>query len=96
MLAEDCTVEFDGFEPSSEARSALDILLEKLYRKSPSQAFMKATFTMTGGLIEGVINITSTAGEFVVKATDKKLKHVSEKLIDGLSTQFEKWRSIRF
>lgn len=96
MLAEDCNVKFSGFEPSKEARSALEIILGEIYRKSPSQSFLKATFTMTGGLIEGVINVTHAAGEFVVEATDNKLKKVGDKLFDGLATQLEKWRALRF
>lgn len=96
MLAEDYSVQFDGFEPSSETRSAIDIVLRQLYLRAPSRSFLKATFTRTGDIFEGVINITSRAGEFVVEATDKQLKLVGEKLIDGLGSQLEKWRAIRF
>ena len=96
MLSEDCSVKFKGFEPSNEVRSALDILLGELYRKSPSQSFLKATFTLTGDIFEGVIKVTSKAGEFVVKATDEQFKRVGEKLTEGLGGQLEKWRKIRF
>jgi hypothetical protein len=95
MLAEDVKIKFSGFEPTHDARRALYFVLNQLHLKSPSQSLMDATFTLTNGIFEGVIKVTSTAEEFVVKATDAKIADVGHKLFDKLGAQLEKWKSLR-
>lgn len=87
---------FSGFEPSNDVRSNLYYLINKLNLKTPSQSIMSATFTLTNGLFEGVIKITSTAENIVVKATDVQLPELSHKLIEKVGEKLEKWRSLRF
>lgn len=95
MLSEDVKIRFSGFEPNSEFRKGLDILLSELHLKSPSQSFLSATFTLTNGIFEGVIKITSTAESFVAKASDNNLTQVGSKLFEKLGGQLEKWKSLR-
>ncbi len=95
MLSEDVKICYSGFEPSHDFRSALDILLNELHLKSPSQSFLSATFTLTNGIFEGVIKITSTAENFVAKASDANLTGVKAKLFDKLGLQIENWKSLR-
>ncbi|NJL25838.1 MAG: hypothetical protein HC902_12145 [Calothrix sp. SM1_5_4] len=96
MLAEDVKIRFSGFEPTQELRSAIYVLLNQLYLKSPSRSFVKVTFTLTNGIFEGVIKVTSTAENFVAKATDAHVANLSHKLVDAVHGQLEKWKSLRF
>lgn len=96
MVTDEVKVLFSGFEPSTDARSKLYYVINKLNLKTPSQSIMLATFTLTNGLFEGVIKISSTAENIVVKATDVQLVELSQKLIDKVGEKLEKWRSLRF
>lgn len=95
MLSEDVKIKFAGFEPAEEARRGLYYILNQLHLKSPSQSFLEATFTMTNGIVEGVIAVTSSAENFVAKASDSKVSEVGAKLFEKLGTQLEKWKSLR-
>jgi hypothetical protein len=95
MLSEDVKIQFSGFKPSHDVRSALDILLNQLHLKSPSTSFLSATFTLTNGVVEGVIKVTSVAENFVAKASDVHPIEVGKKLFDKLGGQLEKWKSLR-
>lgn len=96
MSNEEVKVAFTGFEPSYDMRSSLYYVINKLNLKTPSQSIMSATFTLTNGLFEGVIKVTSTAENIVVKATDVQLVELSQKLFDKVGEKLEKWRSLRF
>ncbi len=74
----------------------IDILLSELHLKSPSQSFLSVTFTMTNGLFEGVIKITSSAENFMVKATDATLGGLRHQLFDKVGGQIRDWKQIRF
>lgn len=95
MLSEDVKVRYTGFEPTHEAKSTLDILLSELHLKSPHQSFMNVTFTLTNGLIEGVIGITSKTQSFAAKVTDVHISDVGHKLVEKLGEQLDKWKSLR-
>lgn len=96
MLAEDVKIRFSGFEPTQDVRSALYYILNKLHLKSPSQSFLSVTFTLTNGIFEGVIKVTSSAENFVAKATDVHLTEVGSKLSEKLLAKMDKWKSLRF
>ena len=96
MLSEDVKIMFSGFEPTADMRSSLYYVLNRLHLKSPSHSLLQATFTLTGGLFEGVIKVTSTAENFVVRATDVQFSELSEKLFTRVGEKLEKWRSLRF
>lgn len=96
METEEIKVSYAGFEPTSDMRSSLYYIINKLSLKTPSQSIMAATFTLTNGLFEGVIKISSTAENIVVKATDVQLVAVTHKLFDKVGEKLEKWRSLRF
>jgi hypothetical protein len=95
MLNEDFSLEFLGFTPTEELRKMIDILLGETYLQSPSQSFLKATFTLTGGLFEGVIDITSSAGHFIAKATDSNLAEAGTKLFNKIAAELDEWKSGR-
>ncbi|NJM09564.1 MAG: hypothetical protein HC883_01290 [Bdellovibrionaceae bacterium] len=95
MLSEDVKIKFSGFEPSHDVRSSLYYLLNRLHLKSPHQSFLSATFTLTNGIIEGVIKISSGTGNFVAKASDVQMSQVGEKLMDKIGGQLDKWKSLR-
>lgn len=96
MLAEDVKIRFMGFEPTHDIRNNLYFLLNTLYNKSPNKSLLQATFTLTNGIFEGVIKITSSAENFVAKATDVQVTELSHKLVDKLGVQLERWKSLRF
>lgn len=95
MLSEDFSLKFSGFEPTEEMKKWIDALLRETHLKSPSQSFLKATFTMTGGLFEAVIDITSTAGRFVATAVDRDIRGAGGKMFDGIRSELERWKSRR-
>lgn len=96
MLAEDVKIRFSGFEPSQDMRSRLYFLLNQLHLKSPSQSFLSVTFTLTNGLFEGVVKITSSAESFVARAADVHFSQAGQKLVDKALAQLDKWKSLRF
>lgn len=95
MLSEDFSLKYSGFEPTEELKKWIDTLLRETHLKSPSQSFLKATFTFTEGLFEGVIDITSSAGRFVAKAADTDLRDAGSKLFDGIRNELDRWKSRR-
>jgi hypothetical protein len=70
--------------------------MNKLNLKTPSSSIMSATFSLTNGLFEGVIKVTSMAEDIVVRATDVHLTELTHKLADKVGEKLEKWRSLRF
>lgn len=96
MLSEDVKVLFTGFEPDADMRSSLYYILNRLHLKSPSHSLLQATFTLTNGLFEGVIKVTSTAENFVVKATDVQFSELGEKLFTKVGEKLENWKALRF
>ena len=95
MLSEDVKIRFAGFEPTAEVKRALYFVVNQLHLKSPSTSFLDATFTLTNGIFEGVIQVTSTAGDFVAKASDVHLSDVGHKLLEKLGSKLEAWKSLR-
>jgi hypothetical protein len=95
MLSEDVKIKFSGFEPSQDVRSTVYYLLNRLHLKSPHQSFLSATFTLTNGILEGVIKISSGAENFVGKATGLHVAEVGDKLMDKITAQLDKWKSLR-
>lgn len=95
MLSENFKVQFSGFEPSEEFRKWVDKLLRETHLKSPSQSFLKATFKKTGGLIEGMIDVSSTVGRFAAKAVDRDFLPLGKKLSDGIVKELDRWKSMR-
>lgn len=96
MLSEDVKIDFSGFEPTQDVRKALYFILNKLHLKAPSQSFLSVTFTLTHGIYEGVIKVTSSAENFVAKATDVHITALGSKLSEKLVGQLDKWKSLRF
>jgi hypothetical protein len=96
MLSEDIRLKFKGFEPSHDVRSTIDILLNELHLRAPSQSFFKVTFTLTNGIFEGAIKITAVAENFVVKATDATINGLRHQLFDKVGNQLKEWKKIRF
>ncbi|MBX3020680.1 MAG: hypothetical protein KF799_03315 [Bdellovibrionales bacterium] len=96
MLSEDVKIDYSGFEPSHDVRSRLYYVLNQLHLKSPSKSLMEVTVTLTNGIFEGVVKITSSAESFVAKATDKTVNEMAPKLFEKAIAQLDKWKSLRF
>lgn len=95
MLSEDFSLKFSGFEPTEEVKKWIDAVLRETHLKSPSQSFLKATFTFANGLFEGVIDVTSSAGRFVAKAADADMHHLPAQLFDKIRAELDSWKSHR-
>ena len=96
MLSEDVKVLFSGFEPTTDMKSSLYFVLDRMHIKAPSQSFLSATFTLTNGLFEGVVQITSSAEDFVVKATAVTIPQLGQKLMEKLGDSLAAWKALRF
>lgn len=96
MLSEEVKIQYEGFEPTHDMRSSLYIILNKLHLKAPSQSFLSASFTLTNGIFEGAIKITSAAENFMAKATDVQLSELCDKLAGKVDQQIVKWKALRF
>jgi hypothetical protein len=96
MLSEDLKLKFRGFEPTQDVRSMIYILLNELHLKAPSQSFFSATFTLTNGIFEGAIKISSSAENFAVKAADATINGLRHQLFDKVGTQLKEWKKTRF
>ena len=96
MLAEHVNVEFKNFEPTIDLRRNVYYLLNRMHFKTPSQSIISATFSMTNGLLEGVIKVSSTAENFVVRATGVEWPELGQSLFEKMGERLEKWKSLRF
>jgi hypothetical protein len=96
VLAENVKIQFSGFEPTEDNRASLYYLLNRLHLISPSQSFLTASFTLTNGIFEGAVQITSTAGDFVAASSDSQIAILGSKLFDKIGLQLTKWKSMRF
>lgn len=96
MLSEDFSLQFEGFSPSEDAIEKIKIALSDLYSKSPHRSFLKATFKCTGQVFEGVIDITSAAGKFMVEVKDKDLDAMSKNAFDKITWELDSWKAKRF
>lgn len=91
MLTEDFSLEFSGFQPTADMREWLDCVLSETFLHSPSQSFLKVTFTLTEGLFVGAIDITSTAGNFMAKAADGDVAAMGAKLFKSIRRELKDW-----
>ncbi|MGE3684597.1 MAG: hypothetical protein AB7G93_23010 [Bdellovibrionales bacterium] len=96
MLAEEVKIRFSGFEPTYDVRSTVYHLLDQMHLRVPSKSLLTATFTLTNGVFEGVIKVTSVAEQFVVNARDTQLSALGSKLAEKLGAQLDNWRKLRF
>jgi hypothetical protein len=96
MLSENFSLQFEGFKPNEEITRKIRIAMSDLYSKSPHQSFLKATFKSTGQVFEGVIDITSAAGKFVVEVADKDFELATGSAFEKIKFQLEAWKQTRF
>lgn len=96
MLSEDFSLHFEGFAPSEAVIEKIKIALSDLYSKSPHRSFLRATFKSSGQVFEGVIDITSAAGKFVVEVKDTDLEAMSKAAFEKIIWQLDSWKAKRF
>lgn len=92
LLPEHFSLTYSGFEPSDDVKRWIDAILVDTQFKSPTHSFLKATFKCTGNIFVGVIDITSAAGHFVIKATASDVRELGIRLKSGAKVELDKWR----
>ena len=96
MSMDDRFLRFQGFHPSDFTRSYLDDKMSALQEAAPYGATLKATFTRRDHAFKGVVTIYSSAGRFFAIASGSKLKEVTQRLVEQLRKQLDRWKSQRF
>lgn len=96
MLFDDCNIQFQGFHPSDFTRSYLNDKMSALHEETPYGASLKATFSRNDADFKGVVTIHSSAGKFFAVATGRKLKEVTQKLMEQIRKQLDRWKTNRF
>lgn len=101
MNQNDYIIEYEGFDPSSEVKTSLKILAEKLMSEAPSDSFLKITVTGGANLMKGLIRIASQAGTFIAEAseltpTERSAVRLIDKLSSRVCEQLHVWKKKRF
>lgn len=96
MLMDDRFLKFQGFHPSDFTRSYLNDKMSAIHEETPYGSTLHATFRRKGHLFKGVVTIYSSAGKFFAVASGNKLKEVTNRLIEQLRKQLDRWKSQRF
>lgn len=89
-------IQFKDFPHSSGLNTYLRGVIQGLQHESPSDSVLKVTFTKTGKVFKGIVNIYSRAGRFFVRAEDLNINSMSHKLLDRARRQLNKWKAQRF
>lgn len=93
---DDRYLKFQGFYPSDFTRAYVDDKMCAIHEEAPYGSTLKATFSRSDHLFRGVVTIYSSAGKFFAMATGTKLKEVTQKIVEQLRKQLNRWKSQRF
>ena len=96
MYKDEVQIKYQGFHPSDFTKTFLQSLLSELYEESPSGSTMTADFSRKDNVFKAIISIRSSAGKFFAVASGRKLREVTDKIIDQIRKQLDKWKSTRF
>lgn len=96
MLSEQFSLDFVGFEPDSDLLDNIRIRMSNLYANSPHHSFLKATFSKTEDVFEGVIDITSAVAKFAVSLENKDIDALSLLAFDKIKWDLDVWKAKRF
>ncbi len=95
-INDDLCVKYYGFTPSREDGTALNSITNDLFAESPSEAYLKASFSKIGESFRGSVAISSSVGKFFVLASDENLKSLGDKLLIKTRQQLNDWKKLRF
>lgn len=93
---DDFNLKFQGFHPSSFARSYMADRFSILHEEAPYGSHVQATISRRDHLFKGVVTIYSSAGKFFATASASRLRDVTQKLIDQIRKQLDRWKTRRF
>lgn len=96
MYKDEVLIKYQGFHPSDFTKTFLQGLLSELHEESPSGSTLKADFSRKDHVFKAVISIHSSAGKFFAVASGRKLREVTDKIIDQIRKQLDRWKSARF
>lgn len=95
MLTQDVRVHYQGFQPGPMTEMKLASWADEIHDEAPSDACLKATYTKSGRTYQGMIRITSRAGEFFAIARGPNLYAVARQAMDRIRRQLKKWKDVR-
>lgn len=96
MLIEDAILNFRGFVPTEYICTEINALVQMLLQESPSESFLRASFSRDNHSFFGAIDITSTVGTFCATAIDSQVLGLASKLKGQIVRQLEEWKRHRF
>lgn len=88
-------LKIQGFHPSEFTRTYLNEKMASLRCEAPFGSHLRATFTRHDRIIKGVVTISSSAGQFFAVASGTQLKDVTQKMLERIRKQLERWKSQR-
>ena len=89
-------IQYKDFPNSSGLNVYLRGMIQGLQHESPSDSVLKVTFSKTGRVFKGIVNIYSRAGRFFARAEDININAMSHKLAERARRQINKWKTQRF
>ncbi len=99
MFKDRVALSFKGFHPSDNTRNLINDLAEEILAEGPSFAKVSAHIIQEGEkehvLYKGLIELSSNAGSFFVKAESTQILALSHLLLKRARKQFSKWKEKR-
>lgn len=96
MYKDEVSIKYQGFHPSDFTKTFLQSLLSEIHEESPAGSTLKADFSRKDHIFKAIISIHSSAGKFFAVASGRKLREVTDKIVDQIRKQLDKWKSARF
>lgn len=91
-----CSAQFQGFQPSEFTKTQVDEVLSSLQQQAPYGAALSASFVRENDKLKGTIKVNSAAGRFFAVAEGSRLSEVSRRLMDQMKCQLARWKAVRF
>lgn len=95
MLTQDVRIHYLGFHPSPQTEMRLADWVWELHEEAPFDSCVKATYTKSGRTYQGMVRITSRAGEFFAIAKGPNLYSVGRETFGRVRRQLKKWKDQR-
>ncbi len=89
-------IHYKNFPHSAALQTYLKGIVHGLQHESPSDSVLKVSFSKTGRVFKGMVNIYSRAGRFFARAEDLTINAMSHKLFERVRRQLDKWKAQRF
>lgn len=89
-------LKFQGFHPSEFTQNYLEEKIDLLLEEAPYGATLKMDMSRKDDQFKGMITIYSSSGRFFAISSGRKLKEVTNKLIEQIRKKLDRWKRRRF